>query len=113
MYDILQAHHSRDAQPLNLARPEVPGQLAELAAKMMAKEPARRFQVPGEVAKALAPFFKRAASLAAASDLRIPPESTPATGHTAPDSTQLTTASTPALGPRRNAPGRARPGAAG
>ena len=46
LYDILQAHHSRDALPLNLARPEVPVELAALVAKMMAKEPKRRFQRP-------------------------------------------------------------------
>ncbi len=59
LYDILQAHHSMDARPLNLARPEVPVELAALVAKMMAKEPERRFQQPKEVAQALAPFFKK------------------------------------------------------
>ena len=37
LYEILQAHHSMDAMPLNLARPEVPVELAALVAKMMAK----------------------------------------------------------------------------
>jgi formylglycine-generating enzyme required for sulfatase activity len=59
LYDILQAHHSTDAAPLNLVRPEVPVELAALVAKMMAKEPARRFQEPKEVAQALLPFFKK------------------------------------------------------
>ena len=36
-----------DALPLNLVRPEVPVELAALVAKMMAKEPERRFQTPG------------------------------------------------------------------
>jgi serine/threonine protein kinase len=58
LYDILQAHHSREALPLNLARPEVPVEVAALVAKMMAKEPGRRFQEPKEVAQALKPFFK-------------------------------------------------------
>ncbi len=58
LYDILRAHHSMDAKPLNLARPEVPEELAALVAKMMAKEPERRFQEPKEVAQALTPFFK-------------------------------------------------------
>jgi hypothetical protein len=58
LYDILQAHHSRDALPLNLVRPEVPEELASIVARMMAKEPERRFQTPAEVAKALTPFFK-------------------------------------------------------
>ena len=58
LYEILQAHHSMDATPLNLARPDVPVELAALVAKMMAKEPAQRFQSPDEVAQALKPFFK-------------------------------------------------------
>ena len=60
LYEILQAHHSMDAMPLNLARPEVPVELAALVARMMAKEPERRFQTPGEVAQALSPFFRKA-----------------------------------------------------
>jgi serine/threonine protein kinase len=58
LYDVYQAHISRDADRLNLVRPEVPAELAALVAKMMAKDPARRFQTPGAVAQALAPFFK-------------------------------------------------------
>ena len=50
---------SRDANALNLVRPEVPAELAALVAKMMAKDRARRFQTPGEVAEALTPFFKK------------------------------------------------------
>ena len=59
LYDLYQAHISRDADPLNLVRPEIPAELAALVAKLMAKDPARRFQTPGEVAEALKPFFKR------------------------------------------------------
>ncbi|MFI5457256.1 MAG: SUMF1/EgtB/PvdO family nonheme iron enzyme [Isosphaerales bacterium] len=59
LYEILQAHHSMDAMPLNLARPEVPVELAALVARMMAKDPERRFQTPKEVAQALLPFFKK------------------------------------------------------
>ncbi len=59
LYDILQAHHSMEAMPLNLKRPEVPVELAALVAKMMAKEPQRRFQEPKDVAQALTPFFKK------------------------------------------------------
>ena len=58
LYDIYQAHISRDADLLNLVRPEVPSELAALVAKMLTKDPARRFQTPGEVAQALTPFFK-------------------------------------------------------
>jgi serine/threonine protein kinase len=59
LYDILQAHHSRDALPLNLARPEVPIEVAAIVAKMMSKEPERRFQEPKQVAQALLPFCKK------------------------------------------------------
>jgi len=58
MYEVLQAHHSMEAKPLNLVRPEVPWELAAVVGKMMAKVPARRYQTPGEVARALKPFFK-------------------------------------------------------
>jgi serine/threonine protein kinase len=54
LYDVLQAHHSMEAMPLNLRRPEVPVELAAL----VAKEPARRFQEPKEVAQSLRPFFR-------------------------------------------------------
>jgi formylglycine-generating enzyme required for sulfatase activity len=60
LYDIYQAHISRTADPLNVLRPDVPAELAALVSKMMAKEPAERFQTPGEAAGALAPFFRDA-----------------------------------------------------
>ena len=59
LYELLQAHHSMDAKPLNFIRPGVPAELAAVVAKMLAKEPERRFQEPKEVAQALTPFFKK------------------------------------------------------
>src|SRR5262249_27628227 len=59
LYDVFQAHISLEADALYLIRPEVPTELSALVAKMMAKEPDRRFQTPQEVAQALTPFFKR------------------------------------------------------
>jgi serine/threonine protein kinase len=59
LWDLYQAHFSMDANPLNLVRPEVPVELAAVVAKMMAKEPGRRFQTPGDVAQALTPFLKK------------------------------------------------------
>ena len=44
---------------LPLTRPAVPFELAALVAKMMAKEPERRFQSPKDVAQSLLPFFKK------------------------------------------------------
>jgi formylglycine-generating enzyme required for sulfatase activity len=58
LYEVLQAHHSVDARPLNLVRPDVPAELAAVVAKMMAKEPKRRYQTPAEVIQALRPFLK-------------------------------------------------------
>ena len=60
LYEILQAHHSREAQPLNLVRPDIPAELAALVGKMMAKAPGHRFQTPAEVAQALRPFVQAA-----------------------------------------------------
>ncbi|MFL5241602.1 MAG: protein kinase domain-containing protein [Gemmataceae bacterium] len=58
LFEILQAHQSREAPPLTLERPEVPPELATLVTKMMAKDPALRYQQPIEAAQALAPFFR-------------------------------------------------------
>jgi serine/threonine protein kinase len=58
-YEIMPAHRSLDALPLNVARPEVPDELAALVARMMAGTPERRFQSPAEVAEALSPFFRK------------------------------------------------------
>jgi WD40 repeat protein/serine/threonine protein kinase len=59
VYQVLLAHQTMDATPLILVRSEMPAELSALVAKMMAKEPDRRFQEPDEVAEALAPFFKK------------------------------------------------------
>jgi WD40 repeat protein/serine/threonine protein kinase len=57
-HDVLQAQHSMNALPLNLARPDVPAELAALVAKAMSKNPDDRFQTPADLAMALAPFVK-------------------------------------------------------
>jgi formylglycine-generating enzyme required for sulfatase activity/serine/threonine protein kinase len=74
LYEILEAHHKREPKPLNLVRPEVPVELAAAVANMMAKDPAKRYQTPGEVAKALVPFFKpgQSAAMAPATDTTQP-----------------------------------------
>ena len=58
LYDILQAHHSTEANPLDAVRNDVPLELAALAAKMMAKNPDDRFQTAAAVADAILPFFR-------------------------------------------------------
>jgi serine/threonine protein kinase len=55
-FEVLEAHRSEIATPLHKRRPEVPSELAAVVARMMAKEPGRRFQSPVAVARALAPF---------------------------------------------------------
>jgi tRNA A-37 threonylcarbamoyl transferase component Bud32 len=42
--DILRAQVKDDAEPANKANPEVPGEIAAIIAKLMAKEPAQRYQ---------------------------------------------------------------------
>jgi serine/threonine protein kinase len=58
VYDILQAHQSDAPQPLDSRRGDIPPDLAAIVARMLAKDPAERFQRPGEVTRALAPYFK-------------------------------------------------------
>lgn len=54
--ETLAAHLERDPEPLGEIRDDVPAELAEVVCRMMAKDPADRFQAPSEVAAALTPF---------------------------------------------------------
>jgi serine/threonine protein kinase len=58
--EILLAHIEKEARPLHELRPDVPVELSAVVAKMLAKDPAQRFQRPVEAAQALAPFIKKA-----------------------------------------------------
>jgi serine/threonine protein kinase/formylglycine-generating enzyme required for sulfatase activity len=60
LYELLNLHRTQQAPQLNQLRPDVPVELATIVSKMMAKNPAERFQTPKEIAKALNPFFKSA-----------------------------------------------------
>jgi hypothetical protein len=55
--DKLTAHFERTPAPLTDARRDVPPALARVVERMMAKEPARRYQTPAEAADALTPFL--------------------------------------------------------
>jgi serine/threonine protein kinase len=66
VYEILHAHQALEPKPLQEARPDAPAQLAVVLARMMAKKPADRYQIPLEAAQALTPFFKPGASPSAA-----------------------------------------------
>jgi WD40 repeat protein/tRNA A-37 threonylcarbamoyl transferase component Bud32 len=54
----LRAHAEDQPVPLDTLRPEVPAELAAVVARMMAKDPAKRYATPAEVAAALAPFAR-------------------------------------------------------
>ncbi len=93
---------------MNLVRPEVQVELAAIIARMMAKEPERRYQTPGEVAQALAPFFKKGST--GSTDRRAelsqaqPPNAGRKSTGTSSAATQLETSPKPALAPAVNAP---------
>ncbi len=57
-FELLLAHQSRESRPLHQVRSDVPAELAAVVRKMMAKDPAQRYQTPAEVAQALAPFVR-------------------------------------------------------
>jgi serine/threonine protein kinase len=49
-------HQVRQPRSVRLKRPEIPEGLAHVLEKMMAKEPAKRYQIPADIAAALAEF---------------------------------------------------------
>ncbi len=106
LYDMYQAHISRDADRLNLVRTEVAAELAALVAKMMAKEPARRFQTPAEVARALAPFFQKGQAVSRTSETGVSrstnfePQTAPAKTGSSPSRPAIAPATDPAIPPR-------------
>ena len=57
--EVMMAHAQKEPTAINLVRPEVPLELAEVVGKMMAKQADKRYQTPADVAKALAPFLGR------------------------------------------------------
>ncbi len=52
------AHLRKEPTPLSQLRSDLPAELWPVAARMLAKDPAQRYQTPLEVAQALAPFCK-------------------------------------------------------
>jgi serine/threonine protein kinase len=52
-------HQTRQPKAVRTIRPEVPAELAAVVEKMMAKDPAQRYQTPGEVVEALTPFTQQ------------------------------------------------------
>src|SRR5262245_30717796 len=50
-------HRTKDPAPIRSLRPEVPEGLAAVLNRMMTKNPAARYQTPGELISALEPFL--------------------------------------------------------
>ncbi len=59
-FAVLKAHESAEVPSLTKLRPGTPRELEAIAAKMLAKDPAKRYQQPVDVAKALAPIIEAA-----------------------------------------------------
>src|SRR5229473_2312137 len=52
-------HQTRQPKSVVVLRPEVPAELAAVVEKMMAKDPAQRYQTPAEVVEALTPWTQQ------------------------------------------------------
>jgi serine/threonine protein kinase/formylglycine-generating enzyme required for sulfatase activity len=57
-YALMLAQENGEVKPLREVRPDVPDALAAVVARMMARDPAGRFQQPDDVARALVPFIR-------------------------------------------------------
>jgi len=57
--DKLRAHADKTPVPLGKLRGEIPAELTRVVEKMMAKDPAKRYQTPAEAAGALARFTRK------------------------------------------------------
>jgi eukaryotic-like serine/threonine-protein kinase len=57
--DKLKSHAQFDAERIDCLRLEVPAELADIIVRMLAKDPAQRFQTPAELATALSPFVDK------------------------------------------------------
>jgi formylglycine-generating enzyme required for sulfatase activity/serine/threonine protein kinase len=83
-YDVVEAHRTKTAPPLNEVRKDVPAELAAVVSKMMAKDPARRYQTPAETAHALKPFVKAVLTPIPAALPPVPPPPAVKQGPTEP-----------------------------
>ena len=59
----LEKHASADPTPLSSLRNDVPQDVIDVVARMIAKDPTARFQTPTEVAEALSPFTQTSTSV--------------------------------------------------
>jgi WD40 repeat protein len=75
---LVLAHIEKEAAPLHEVRADVPAGLSAVVARMLAKDPAQRYQRPAEVAQALLPFIKAGLKPAAAGGAPAPSGAPPA-----------------------------------
>jgi tRNA A-37 threonylcarbamoyl transferase component Bud32 len=73
------AHLQQEPRPLPEVRPDVPPALWVVVARLLAKDPARRYQTPAEAASVLAPFCKAGAKASPAPAGGQPRPAPPAT----------------------------------
>src|SRR5262249_49511782 len=93
-------HQTRQPKGIRSVRPEVPEGLVAVIDKMMAKDPARRYQRPGEVAEALAPYTQT--PIGPPPEVEMPQFSTAATGEPSMAASINPVTSTPSTpGPRK------------
>jgi hypothetical protein len=70
---LVLAHIEKEPRPLSEVRPDMPPALSAVVARMLAKDPAQRYQTPVEVARALAPFVKAGGKAGTAGGASLPP----------------------------------------
>ena len=57
-YEVYSAHQNQMPKPLHLIRPDVPMELSSVVARMLAKDPNDRFEMPKDLLDCLAPFMR-------------------------------------------------------
>ncbi len=85
-------HQTRQPKAIRSLRPEVPEGLVAIIDKMMAKDPAQRYQTPLEVAEALVPFIQK--PIGPPPEAEMPRLSLAATGVAPGEATQVSSGST-------------------
>jgi hypothetical protein len=69
MVKLVLAHLEKEPRPLHEVRPDVSAELSAVVGRMLAKDPAQRYQKPIEVAQTLLPFIK----VGTKPDVAVPP----------------------------------------
>jgi serine/threonine protein kinase/putative intracellular protease/amidase len=76
-FEVMAAHTEAEPEPITSTRADVPADVVEIVARLMAKKPEHRFGTPGELAAALAPWVKPAKSGLVKSAARATPPVVP------------------------------------